>query len=122
MTQRPDQLSLSLGADAEARRLALQKLAADTDAIGRNNTPSISEMVARLADAAIYHPAETAELMRRLFVLAADPIVRDATGNIVAVRLTADGRPLGLAGAAAANPQEFAAFVDWSRVLEDEEE
>lgn len=90
MTKRNDRLSLSLGADHEQRRGALEALAADVQAIGRNKVPSISALVSALADAYSDRPELVADGLAALLQAARDPAERDADGNLIRVRLWPD--------------------------------
>jgi hypothetical protein len=117
MTQRPDILRLSLGAQAEQHKAALMALVADLGIHGRNNVPSLSELVSRIATAYRHAPDRTATAIGIIIHIAAeaeqrDPMVRDADGRITGVRLHGeDGRPFTLADARAANPAEFWQFA-----------
>lgn len=117
MTKRPDLLSLSLGAQAEQHKAALTALVADLGIHGRNNVPSLSEMVSRIAIAYRHDPDRTAAAIGIILLIAAeaeqrDQMTRDETGKIVSFRLYDEaGRPFTLADARAANPAEFWQFA-----------
>lgn len=72
MTQRPDRKNFSLGASAEIRLAALNLLATEVNAIGRNGAPSVSELISRIADAADYDLARTGYLISEILVIAAE--------------------------------------------------
>ena len=127
MTQRPDILRLSLGAQAESHKAALVALVADLAIVGRNATPSISELLSRIATAYQHDPERTAAAIGDILNVAAaaeqrDPFIRDEDGNITAVRLVDDdGRPYSLRDAAAVNPAEYAEFLEAVDGFRDEE-
>ncbi len=128
MTQRPDILRLSLGAQAETHKAALMALVAALGIHGRNNVPSLSEMVSRIAIAYRHDPDRTAAAIGHILNVAAeaeqrDPMVRDDAGKIVSFRLyDEDGRPYTLRDAAAANPVEYIGFLKATDGFQDEEE
>ena len=128
MTQRPDLLRLSLGAQAEARKAALMALVADLGVHGRNNVPSLSQLVSQIAVAYQHDPERTAAAIGDILNVAAaaeqrDPFIRDGGGNITAVRLADDdGRPYTLRDAAAVNPSEFVKFLKAGHGFREEEE
>lgn len=127
MTQRPDILRLSI--TVPAVRDALRGLVVAVAAIGRNGVPSLSEHLRREGVAYGYQPERVAEHILAIYAIAdeaqaldgermaqeaaqRDPMVRDAAGNITGVRLyDDDGLPYTLRDAAAANPEEYRAFV-----------
>lgn len=126
MTQRPDILRLSLGAQAETHKAALMALVRDLAIHGRNNVPSLSELVSRIAIAYRHDPDRTAAAIGIILLIAAeaeqrDLMVRDEAGKIVSFRLyDDDGRLYTLQDAARANPAEFAKFA--TAIGGDEEE
>lgn len=70
MTQRADQLSLSLGkADPERRKYALDRYVTDREIIGYRQT-SISELVCRIADALDFDYPQAAMYLDDLMTLA----------------------------------------------------
>ena len=127
MTKRPDLLRLSLGAQAEARKTALMALVTDLGVHGRNNVPSLSQLVSQIAVAYQHDPERTAAAIGDILNVAAaaeqrDPFIRDEDGNITAVRLVDDdGRPYSLRDAAAVNPAEYAEFLEAVDGFRDEE-
>mgnify|MGYP000856744877 FL=1 len=128
MTKRPDILRLSLGAQAESHKAALVALVADLAIVGRNATPSISELLSRIATAYRHDPERTAAAISDILNVAAaaeqrDPFIRNDTGQITAVRLADDdGRPYTLRDAAAVNPSEYVKFLKAGHGFRDEEE
>ncbi|MCB8942552.1 MAG: hypothetical protein H6658_02130 [Ardenticatenaceae bacterium] len=79
MSQRPDQLKLSIGTnDAERRKYALNHYVADRLITGRNNLPSISELVCRLADALDFDYPQAAMYLDDLMALAGTAHVVEA--------------------------------------------
>lgn len=79
MTRR---LSVSLGVnDRDRRKEALEVLAEQVEAYGRNGVPSISEMVCRVADAADFDMEQAAQIMRELMHLAGTAHVHVVEGE-----------------------------------------
>ena len=117
MTQRPDLLRLSLGAQAEKHKTALVALVDAVRIYGRNGVPSISEMVRRVAVAYTKAPVTVAYHISEIMNIASqaerrDPMTRDEAGKIVSFRLYDDnGVPYTLRDTAHANPAEFRQFV-----------
>ncbi len=72
MTKRPDILRLSLGAQAETHKAALTALVRDLAIYGRNNVPSLSEMVSRIAIAYRHDPDRTAAAIGIILLIAAE--------------------------------------------------
>ena len=68
MTQRPDQLRLSI--TDPATRDSLRGLVVAVAAIGRNGVPSVSELVRRLGVAYEYAPELTARIILDVFQVA----------------------------------------------------
>lgn len=63
-------MNITLGTHEEKRRAAvLRELANATDSIGRNGTPSVSELMSRLADVAGSQPSATAARMNDIFAM-----------------------------------------------------
>lgn len=66
-------MNITLGTYDEPRRAAALQLAEATNSIGRNESPSVSELMGRLADVAEAQPATTAARMNELFALSNRP-------------------------------------------------
>ena len=112
MTQRPDALNVSLGPEWRRYKPAIRALALALTGPGRKGDGSISQLAILLARLMLAGPEETTATLSGLRARLLDPMVRDAAGHIVAVRLeTAGGDPLGLADAREANPAEFWQFA-----------
>ena len=112
MTHRPDAINVSLGPEWRRYKPALRALALARTGPGRKGDGSISQLVILLARLMLAGQEETVAAIAALRAQLLDPMVRDADGNIVAVRLeTAGGEALGLADARAASPGEFEEFV-----------
>lgn len=127
---RPGRTTIDLGDDHEAVKKTLGMLA---ERLGLDGLSELIRWLAETAGGAFDETAVLLEVARdranggdewRTFTMLRDllppialtaqrdPMVRDAAGNIIAVRLpTADGDPLTLTDTARANPAEFEEFA-----------
>jgi hypothetical protein len=66
---------------------ALLQLAADTESIGRNLEPSISELLKRVGEAADYSPARAAAALAEIMLLRAESLAVSAEERTEEIKL-----------------------------------